>query len=77
MYLNLLYIFLTSLSNMSSENNQTDETEQLIKNKGGRKKGSIWEYYNESKRKDGYASCKYKYCFGHKFVENLYICKPT
>ena len=48
---------------MSSEYNQTDETEQLIKNKGERKKSSIWEYYNESERKDGHASCKYKYCF--------------
>ena len=62
-YLNSLYFFLTSLSNISSKYNQTDKTEQLIKNKGERKKGPIWEHYNEGERKDGYASCKCKYCF--------------
>ena len=48
---------------MSSKYNQIDETKQLIKNKGERKKNPIWEHYNEGERKDEHASCKCKCYF--------------
>jgi len=62
---------------MSSENNQTDETNSLLKTKKEEKKVLYRNIIMKVEEKMDMLVANVNTAFSHKFVENLYICKPT